>query len=110
MTKVFELDVDRPTMLLLLAMTDHANDEGVCWPSVGRLAWKTGYSPRRIQYKLAELRENGCLTAIDRAQGGRRGSVVYRINLEVLPMKSPFPRKHKEALPFAATRRRPGKW
>lgn len=24
--------------LVLLALADHANDEGVCWPSLGRIA------------------------------------------------------------------------
>jgi hypothetical protein len=110
MSRVFELAIDQPTKLLLLAIADHANEKGVCWPSVARLAWKTGYSRRQIQYKLAELRASGCLTAIQRAQGGRRGSVVYKVNLEVLPVKDPFPRERREASPLAAARRRRGQW
>jgi hypothetical protein len=76
--------------MILLAMADHANDEGGdCYPSVGRIAWKTGYSIRQVQNIMAKLRARGALVIV-RPGGGRGRATEYRIVLEALPEKDPF--------------------
>lgn len=41
---------------VLLAMADHAHDDGSsCYPSVPRLAWKIGISERTIQRIIAKM-------------------------------------------------------
>jgi hypothetical protein len=42
-------------LLLLLAMADHADDEGVCWPSIGTLADKTRVSESTVKRSVKEL-------------------------------------------------------
>ena len=42
-------------LLLLLALADHADDSGACYPSVSRLAAKTRMSERSVQYMLRSL-------------------------------------------------------
>ena len=37
------------SLLLLLAIADHANDDGICWPSVARLAHKARTTKRQAQ-------------------------------------------------------------
>lgn len=46
-------------LLLLIALADQANDEGVCWPSLPRLAEKIRSSVRQTQRHLALLVESG---------------------------------------------------
>ncbi len=47
--------------LVLLAIADHASDEGVAWPGVARLAGMVGKSPRTVQRCLEELEALGDL-------------------------------------------------
>lgn len=55
MTAVWKLDLPRDEKIVLLAFADHADDDGFCFPSVGRIAWKCGYSTRSIQRKISDL-------------------------------------------------------
>ena len=55
-------------LLVLLAIADHANDDGICWPSVARLARMARVSERQCQrlilrslYFLCYRVENGFL-------------------------------------------------
>jgi len=53
-------EVDAPTKAVLLALADHANDDGLSvYPSVKRIAWKTSLSERTVRTKLKLLREQG---------------------------------------------------
>jgi hypothetical protein len=79
---VWDIDgVRDPRMLLvLLALADHCNDEGVCWPSMARIAQRARCSERqakRVVAKLCELKaSNGEYVLQIIAQGGgrRKGS------------------------------------
>jgi len=56
MIKVWELrDVTPTHKLILLGLADWANDEGLCWPSIEKLASKTGLSRRAIQTNIGQL-------------------------------------------------------
>jgi hypothetical protein len=46
-------------LLLLLALADHANDEGICWPSIQTLAAKIRMSERQTQRMLGTLIASG---------------------------------------------------
>ena len=46
-------------LLLLLALADHANDDGICWPSVDTLAHKARTSERSVQRLLRDLEKDG---------------------------------------------------
>ena len=81
MSKVWKLDLPQNKKLVLLAIADHANDEGIAWPSQGRIAWKTGYKRRNIKRILDELIEDGLLR-IMRAGRGRGNSTVHKLTLE----------------------------
>ena len=64
-------------LLLLLALADHADDSGACYPSVSRLAAKTRMSERSVQYMLRSLVESGELQI--QQGGGRSNTNVYRL-------------------------------
>lgn len=64
-------------LLMLLAIADHANDEGICWPSVQTLANKCRLSKRQATRLIQKLESEGELV-ID--QGGGRGhSNLYKV-------------------------------
>ena len=47
---VWESDLPQNEKYVLLAYADHADHEGNgIFPSVGLIAWKTGYTPRNIK-------------------------------------------------------------
>jgi DNA-binding transcriptional ArsR family regulator len=47
--------------LVLLAIADCANDEGVAWPSIQTIARKSGASARTVQRHIREIEEAGLL-------------------------------------------------
>ena len=72
MTSVWEQSKqENGRLLLLLALADHANDDGVCWPSILRLAQRIRRKERQTKRLVAELMESGELF---RVQGVGRGN------------------------------------
>lgn len=56
--------------LVLLALADHANDEGYCHPSVARLALKSALTERNVQLILRNLEARGELVTLRSAGRG----------------------------------------
>lgn len=82
MTQVWDSAIRPATKrLVLLALADSANDEGVCWPSVATVAAKAGASRRRTEEVLAELETEGLLSKRARFND----SNVYTLLLDNLP-------------------------
>lgn len=73
-----ESELSSSMLLVMLALADHANDEGVCWPSVDRLARRSRVSRRQVQRILQLLTEAGHLEALEEG-GGRGRTTVYRV-------------------------------
>lgn len=48
--------------LVLLALADHADDRGLCWPSMDRLAHRTRLSKRTVQRLCRDLAADNELT------------------------------------------------
>lgn len=68
MSAVWELDLPGDEKLILLAFADHADDEGLCYPSIGRIAAKCCVSRSTIQRKIKSLVDRGVL-AVSRGIG-----------------------------------------
>jgi hypothetical protein len=72
MASVWEHSPQRGTsLLLLLALSNYANEYGECWPSIGRLAHDCRQSERYTQILLRKLEAAGELTIIYRGDQGR---------------------------------------
>lgn len=84
---VWESDLPQNEKYVLLAYADHADHEGNgIFPSVGLIAWKTGYSDRNIKRVKKSLIKKGYLVET----GARAsGTPVYRMDIEALPKLSP---------------------
>jgi hypothetical protein len=68
---------DRCSLLLMLALADFANAEGVCWPSIESLAKKARCSTRSVFDRLTELETVG---KIKRVSGKKQNAVnVYSL-------------------------------
>lgn len=79
--------------LVMLALADFANDEGVCWPSLSAIAEKSCYeSERGVQIVIRQLEAEGWLKIS--TGGGRRGCNEYQIT---------FPNEGKETLDATET-------
>jgi len=99
MGQVWELDLPHNAQSILLALADHADDDGYCYPSVGRLAWKTGYGVRQVQRTLKDLRDQKLAISTGSVAGGRHNTVVYRLDPSAGKQKPPFqPRTERQTL------------
>jgi hypothetical protein len=81
MGAVFELEISASEKLVLLAMADHARDDGTgCYPSVETLARKTSQTRRGVQKIMRKLEVNRGLIEPSKVSRGRR-TTEYRIVL-----------------------------
>lgn len=77
--------------LLLVALADHAHDDGSeVFPTVEYLCWKTRLSERLVRKKLKLWREVQVLIPLCGEGGGRGHTVEYQLNVDSLPSKEPF--------------------
>lgn len=70
-------------LLLLLAIADHADDDGVCWPGIARLAQKTRTSERQTIRNIEKLAKSG--EVFLSRQCGRGNSNLYFITVGLTP-------------------------
>lgn len=108
MAQVWERKLNKAEQSVLLAMADHAQDDGSkCFPSVDWIAWKTDYSARQVQRTIQALCTKSVLVLV---RGyGRGRSNEYYIDLSKTQPKpeyiskgdtvSPYPRKHDTVSP-----------
>jgi hypothetical protein len=66
-------------LLLMLAIADNANDQGVAYPSIRTLAKKTRLHPHHVKKLLRVLEASGEL--ITKVGAGPRGCNEYRVEL-----------------------------
>ena len=64
-------------LLLLLALADFSNDDGLCWPAIATLSHKSRLSRRSVQGHIHALIDAGELEIVE--LGGGRKSTRYRV-------------------------------
>lgn len=116
MSAVFAASEPRGTdRLMLLALADNANDEGVCWPSVETLQRKCGLGTRRAAEKALRRVEAwstrapaGCVRLRVEERAGR--SSVYHLDLsDDPPVAVPAPESGDGPEPQAGGERQDGR-
>lgn len=91
MGQVWDLELPAPKLLVLLALSDHADHNGNnVFPSVELVAWKTGYSESQARRIIKSLVKDGILTAQHRP--GK--TTLYSVHLEKGKQKEPFKRSN----------------
>ncbi len=82
MGRCFELELKPYQLLVLLALCDHANDNGgSCYPSKDLIAHKCGHSSRHVRRAVASLGALGLLKPVAYKHGGRGHATHYQIDL-----------------------------
>jgi len=68
--------------LVLVALADHADVDGNCFPSSGRLSERCGMSARSVQRHIDELCEDGYMSKIERRRrpDGTLGTWLYKVH------------------------------
>lgn len=83
MAAVFELEISPNEKLTLLALADHARDDGTgCYPSIETLARKTSQKRRGVQGIMRRLEKLRLIEPTGHVRGGRGMATEYRITLE----------------------------
>ncbi len=77
---------DKAQLLVLLALSDFADDDGKCWPSMAAVGRKARMSERNARRVIRSLEDDGYLSVVE--GGGRYGCSQYTINN---PVKMPPP-------------------
>ena len=91
MSDVWRLDLPTVEKLVLLALADHADDDGrSAYPSVARLAYKTSLTPRSVQRVLRRLEDQNLIVAVAHASGGRGKATEYAIFVSAGEPMLPF--------------------
>ena len=68
--------------LVLLALADHANDDGECWPGMKRIAEKCGMSARQVSNHVTNLQQAGLISTSRRCRDDHKYSTyLYQLNL-----------------------------
>ncbi|MFC2778427.1 MAG: helix-turn-helix domain-containing protein, partial [Pauljensenia sp.] len=75
------MDLDQSQTLVLLALADAANDEGVCWPSQAEIGRKARLKDRAVRNQIRSLEAAGLLSVSRRATPQGRKTNVYRLNI-----------------------------
>lgn len=96
MGKVWSLNLSHGKQVVMLALADHAHDDGThCYPGVPYLAWKTGYSERNVIRILGELEDDEIIEAVGEKSGGYGNYAEYHIHIEKGEKKPEFHRKSR---------------
>ncbi len=82
MTKAWEMDLPQGKKLLLLALCDHANDDGICYPSQEKLMKKCGIGQTTLTNHIKWFEQVGILKRERRQKGRSRKSDLYEIDLD----------------------------
>lgn len=83
MTQVFkDEELDSTKKLIMLSLSDNANDEGFCYPSINTIVKKTSLSNKTVIKHIKELEEKNYLLSKKRnsksnSKGGGRLSTIY---------------------------------
>jgi hypothetical protein len=88
MGEVWDLDLPFNKAWVLMALADHADHSGCnIYPSVGLVAYKTGYDVRSVRRIIADLRDDGILLPCGKTRGG---VVIYRMDTANVPRKPAY--------------------
>ncbi|MBY7931801.1 helix-turn-helix domain-containing protein [Vibrio fluvialis] len=72
--------------LVMLCLADHADDRGLCWPSIDTIARKSGVSPTTVKATLKKLESAGWIAKKNQFKKADTGRLVRSNNQYQLPV------------------------
>lgn len=103
MTAVWDTQLPDSEKIVLLALADCANDEGLCWPSMATLTAKCSKSDRTIQAAIKSLAAAGHLTREERPGKGCRYTIHPRKDFSPEKASPPKPLRPEGTSPPKGT-------
>lgn len=83
LTWAFEQPVSATEKVVLLALADHADNSGLCWPSIALLMQRAHVGERTVQRAVQSLEQGGFLVRERRhRENGSDTSNLYRLRLD----------------------------
>lgn len=89
MSAVWDLELKPISKLLLLALADNANDQGVCWPSISHIMKKTSLARRTVETNLQVLISLNLIQSENRYKNN--GSLMSNCYTITLPQHLHYP-------------------
>ncbi|WP_078467584.1 helix-turn-helix domain-containing protein [Pseudomonas sp. MF6394] len=80
-----------PQKAVLISLADNANDEGVCWPSVARIAERTCLGERTVQSAIKWLGTSGILSFRERMGRSTMYTITPAADAPPLPQEKHTP-------------------
>jgi len=77
--------------LVILALVDFADDEGVCWPSIATVAKKANLDGRYVKRILKKLVSDGIIKVDHRKNGIHNRSNIFTIVMKCMSLPSETP-------------------
>jgi len=77
-----QVRVEPITKMILVAMAENADEQGVCWPSQSKTAEKACVSLATVKRKIKWLEQQGVISVIRRRVGSHKTQNKYRLKLE----------------------------
>jgi len=68
-TWAFKQDLAPTKKMVLIALADHCDDDGKCWPGLKLVAKKANVTKRTLQRVMNELENDGILRSLKQIQG-----------------------------------------
>lgn len=87
-SRVLESNLAPDLKFTAAVFASFADDEGICWPAIGHVAFLRGLEERRVQYHVKELRRMEILS-VDRP-ATQWHPTRYRLQLEHLPTRAAY--------------------
>lgn len=92
---VLYLNIPARRKLVLIALAEHADEEGICWPSQALIAHRASISPRKLRDHLRGLEKDGWLVTHFRQVG--RGVNLYQLNVKQISEASSIEKERIKA-------------
>lgn len=97
---IFEAGLGPTAIAVFTCLTAFADDEGLCWPSMSRIAGMLGVTRNTVRSALNDLAEVGAVSWHERTtEGGAQTSHIYRVRF--------FRQTHKKPVEKSAPTPRP---
>lgn len=100
MSKVWDIDLGNPIRkLVMLKLADNANDHGVCWPSMSKIADQCNCSVRSVGRHIDDMASEGIIT-IKKEVGRHNTYVIQTSVIESLVTESCVANDRESCLPM----------
>ena len=84
MAWAWEQDISATAKIILLALADHSDDDGVCWPGQRGIGRKCGVSRQTVNTRIQEMVDRNLIVITQRhREDGSLTSNIYQLNLSL---------------------------